>query len=155
MFGDFGFKLESIVDVTHAYKSLLAEKKALEITLKTLKTSPSTFAKPAAAATGQLLKPGGQLSASSRSVSISDVSEQEYNEASGAEPSSRVSVASSPDSTLPAESSNGDDKVAALMSNIQVLMEAKSSMEQSYLAEKKKMRVSPSNWRFPTGADFW
>lgn len=137
-------------DVTHAYKSLLAEKKALEITLKTLKSSPSTFVKPTASAA---TKPssGSQLSASSRSVSISDVSEQEYNEAaSSTDPSSRVSVASSsPDSGVEkssscrelADSASADDKVAALMSNMQVLMEAKSSMEQSYLAEKKKMRA--------------
>lgn len=128
--------------MTHAYKSLLAEKKALEITLKTLKSSPSTLVKQAVAG-NQLsaIKPSGQLSASSRSVSISDVSEQEYNEASA----SNDPVASSPDSVEKSASremdSSSDDKVAALMSNIQVLMDAKSNMEQSYLAEKKKMRV--------------
>ena len=135
------------LDVTHAYKSLLAEKKALEITLKTLKTSPATFSKPAA---NLPAKQTNQLSASSRSVSVSDVSELEYpvnsNEASANEASSQVSVASSPDSNDKSGArdlgASAEEKIAALTANIQILMESKSTMEQNYLAEKKKLRVS-------------
>lgn len=113
-------------DVTHAYKSILAEKQALEITIKALKTknvlstsSQGLNNKPKASTATPT-----NLSASSRSVSTSDVSEVEFQ--------------SNDQSEL---NSNQEDRIQALTSNIQLLLETKSKMEQSYQAEKKKLRV--------------
>lgn len=55
-------------DVTHAYKSLLAEKQALEITLKALKTNTSLA--------NEIKKSANQQEAS-RSASASDISDNE------------------------------------------------------------------------------
>ncbi len=105
--------------MTHAYKSLLAEKKAFEITIKALKTktAPAQSNLVGLAATG--------LSNSSRSVS--DVSEHE-------------STTGDP-AAIAKETDNSESKISALTSNIQVLLDAKSKMEANYLAEKKKLRA--------------
>ena len=70
---------------------------------------------------------------SSRSVSASDLSEQE-------------STVSDSDNTInsklqqAANLSNQEDKIAALTSNIQLLISNKSKLEQNFQAERKKLR---------------
>jgi hypothetical protein len=111
-----------LLDVTHAYKSLLAEKQALEITVKALKTKTLT----------QSLKPTNDASggATSLSSSLSDVSSE---------------MDSQFDSTAVKkvdEEASQEEKIAALTSNVQILLENKSKLEASYQAERKKFRVS-------------
>jgi hypothetical protein len=125
--------------VTHAYKALLAEKQALEITLKAFKAKPTPSNGSAATSntSGSLRAPTataagasepGSSTLSSRSVSTSDISEQEAN---GEQPSLVATE----------EASNSEEKVAALTANIQLLLEHKSKLEQSYQIERKKLRV--------------
>lgn len=88
-------------DLAQAYKNLLNEKKALEIIVKSIDTKTA-------------------LTASSRSVSNSDVSEADFHPmADGAQ--------------------NDEDKIQSLTANIQVLLDNKTKMEESYKAEKKKL----------------
>jgi len=87
-------------DLTHAYKSLLAEKKALEITLKALKTTNTNEAQ-------------SSKSKAEKTASESDESSSEQKE----------------------------DKYGLLTANMQVLIETKSKMESSYIAEKKILKV--------------
>jgi hypothetical protein len=87
-------------DLTHAYKSLLAEKKALETTLKTLKSTDSNEAQ-------------SNKSKADKTTSESDESSSEQKE----------------------------DKLALLTSNMQVIIETKSKMESTYIAEKKILKV--------------
>lgn len=87
-------------NLTHAYKSLLAEKKALEITLKTLKTTNANETQ-------------SNKSKEEKLTSESDESSSEQKE----------------------------DKLALLTANMQVLIETKSKMESTYIAEKKILKV--------------
>lgn len=102
-------------DLTHAYKSLLAEKKALEITVQALKTK-----KPL---------PNSNAATSELSASSSTVSDSDHESTS-----SKTGVESQ-------EAGSDANKIAALTSNIQVLLDTKSKMEASYQAEKKKLRI--------------
>lgn len=88
-------------DLAQAYKNLLNEKKALEIIVKSIDTKTA-------------------LTASSRSVSNSDVSEADFH----------------PMSDNP---HNDDDRIQSLTANIQVLLDNKTKIEESYKAEKKKL----------------
>lgn len=125
-------------DVTHAYKSLLEEKKALEITIKALKTSSSLSSKLVNSGSSNQLKAtnldGSGIFSSSRSVSASDLSEQESNVSDSDNINSKLQHA--------ANLSNQEDKIAALTSNIQLLINNKSKLEQNFQAERKKLRVS-------------
>lgn len=107
-------------DVTHAYKSLLEEKKALEITIKALKTKNIQ-------SVGMTTAVSGSSTSLSSNKQQSDASEAEQ---SGGEQLRKVN----------ADASN-EEKIAALTSNIQLVLEYKSRLEQSYQAEKKKLRV--------------
>ena len=109
--------------MTHAYKSILAEKKALEITIKALKTKT-----PLSNNNLATLASSG-LSNSSKSLS-SDLSEHETIETSTKSIKSEVGNSS--------EQSN-EAKIAALTANIQLLVDSKSKMEANYQAEKKKL----------------
>lgn len=108
-------------DVTHSYKGLLAEKQALEITLKALK--------------GKTLKNALAPSSSPQSATVSDASASE-SEASNKFTNSPES--SSISSTVAKEQ---EEKINALTSNIQLILDNKSKMESAYMAEKKKIRV--------------
>jgi hypothetical protein len=120
----------------------LEEKKALEITIKALKTTSKTSLLNSQLAEANKLKASpsfsNQLLATSRSVSTSDLSE--------------VDAQSNADSTTDLDSSNNkflanlnelnqEEKLNALTSNIQLLIENKSKLEQAFQAEKKKLRV--------------
>jgi len=75
------------------------------------------------------------LSASSRSVS--DASEQETNDTtSKSEIKATVKASSTSD--------DSEERIAALTSNIQLLLDNKSKMEAGYQAEKKKLLVNIS-----------
>jgi hypothetical protein len=121
-----------LIDVTHAYKSLIEEKKALEITIKALKTS-KTLTVPSINNNNKQTESVSGIFSSSRSVSASDLSEQE-------------STVSDSDNTInsklqqAANLSNQEDKIAALTSNIQLLISNKSKLEQNFQAERKKLR---------------
>lgn len=115
-------------DVTHAYKSLLAEKQALEITLKALK------AKPALAQTNKTKS--DVLSSSGSATSSPQTSRHNLATDTASDASENESKYESNNSQ-----SNNEDKIAALTANIHVLMENKSKMELNYQAEKKKLRV--------------
>jgi hypothetical protein len=121
-----------LIDVTHAYKSLIEEKKALEITIKALKTS-KTLTVPSINNNNKQTESVSGIFSSSRSVSTSDLSEQE-------------STVSDSDNTInlklqqAANLSNQEDKIAALTSNIQLLISNKSKLEQNFQAERKKLR---------------
>jgi len=121
-----------LTDVTHAYKSLIEEKKALEITIKALKTS-KTLTVPSINNNNKQTESVSGIFSSSRSVSTSDLSEQE-------------STVSDSDNTInlklqqAANLSNQEDKIAALTSNIQLLISNKSKLEQNFQAERKKLR---------------
>lgn len=125
------------IDVTHAYKSLLEEKKALEITIKALKTSTSLSSKLASNSNSQMTPKAENLNhsgifSSSRSVSASDLSEQESIISDNDNINSKLQHA--------ANLSNQEDKIAALTSNIQLLISNKSKLEQNFQAERKKLR---------------
>lgn len=121
-----------LIDVTHAYKSLIEEKKALEITIKALKSS-KTLTVPSINNNNKQTESVSGIFSSSRSVSASDLSEQE-------------STVSDSDNTInsklqqAANLSNQEDKIAALTSNIQLLISNKSKLEQNFQAERKKLR---------------
>jgi hypothetical protein len=70
----------------------------------------------------------------SRSASFSDLSDSDSvrNKATGQE----ATLANSKSGL-----SEQEDKIAALTSNIQIIMDNKAKMEANYLAEKKKLRV--------------
>jgi hypothetical protein len=87
-------------NLTHAYKALLAEKKALEITLKALKTTNTNEAQ-------------SSKSKADKTTSESDESSSEQKE----------------------------DKLTLLTANMQLLIETKSKMESTYIAEKKILKV--------------
>lgn len=122
-----------LIDVTHAYKSLIEEKKALEITIKALKTSKTLTVPSINNNNNKQTESVSGIFSSSRSVSTSDLSEQE-------------STVSDSDNTInlklqqAANLSNQEDKIAALTSNIQLLISNKSKLEQNFQAERKKLR---------------
>ena len=137
-----------LIDVTHAYKSLIEEKKALEITIKALKTS-KTLTVPSINNNNKQTESVSGIFSSSRSVSASDLSEQE-------------STVSDSDNTInsklqqAANLSNQEDKIAALTSNIQLLISNKSKLEQNFQAERKKLRsgYDELNQKFETNNYF-
>jgi hypothetical protein len=126
----------SIQDVTHAYKSMMAEKQALEITLKALKTNSNLAneIKTQKTMTSEL-----KSSNTSRSASYSDLSDTDSvrNKAN----QDTASNSNNPEAIKNGLSEHQEDKIAALTSNIQIIMENKAKMEANYLAEKKKLRV--------------
>ncbi len=75
------------------------------------------------------------LSTSSRSVS--DLSEQESNDSNA----SSLNKNTADKLNEAANAENNDAKIAALTTNIQVLLDSKSKLEANYLAEKKKLRA--------------
>ncbi len=109
-------------DVTHSYKSLLAEKQALEITLKALK--------------GKTLKNALAPSSTPQSATVSDAS------ASESEASNKFTNSPESSSITSTVSKEQEDKINALTSNIQLILDNKSKMESAYMAEKKKIRVN-------------
>jgi hypothetical protein len=122
-----------IQDLTSAYKSVLAEKQALEITLKALKTKNNILTPNKKNEQSNLVSASNSgLSASSRSVS--DASEQETNDPTSKSEFKAATKTSS-------DSEDAEARIAALTSNIQLLLENKSKMEAGYQAEKKKLLV--------------
>jgi DNA repair exonuclease SbcCD ATPase subunit len=104
-------------DVTHAYKSLLAEKQALEITLKAVKSKSSLLS--SAHKANDASSSSFMTANTSRSPSCSDLSDSEQKQKT---------------------QNDYESKIAALTDNIQVILDNKSKMEAAYLAEKKKLR---------------
>ena len=94
----------------------MAEKKALEITIKALQSKN---------------KPNNVAASSSQS----DVSESESRSANGLSAQELKKVQ---------EDASNEEKIAALTANIQLVLENKAHLEASYQAEKKKLRVK--NW---------
>jgi hypothetical protein len=92
----------------------LAEKKALEITIKALQSKN---------------KPNNVAASSSQS----DVSESESRSANGLSADQQLKKVQ--------EDSSNEEKIAALTANIQLVLENKANLEASYQAEKKKLRV--------------
>ena len=118
-------------DVTHAYKVLLAEKQALEITLKSFKTKVQPAPPQQQQQTSDAASSAGKSSASDSLESAAQSTSQQH---------------SASESSPSATADNGDsEKIAALTSNIQLLLENKSKMEMGYQAEKKKLKVSASH----------
>lgn len=120
-------------DVTHAYRSLLEEKKALEITIKALKTTgnKTSFLNPKLL---EVTRSRTDLNASSRTPSVSDLSEIETH--------SNADSADLEPSKLAANLNdlNQDEKIGALTNHIQLLIDAKSKLERGFQAERKKLR---------------
>ena len=108
--------------MTSGYKSLLAEKQALEITLKALKGGKSIK--------NALLAPTA-TSSSPQSAAVSDASASE----------SETSASNKAETISPAFAKEQDDKIAALTSNIQLILDNKSKLESGFQAERKKLRV--------------
>lgn len=118
--------------MTHAYKSLLAEKQALEITLKALKTN-SSLANEIKSKNVEQSTSNATTANTSRSASASDLSDSEHRKSKPAEASTS--------STSLSSKQDYEEKIAALTSNVQIILENKAKMEASYVAEKKKLRV--------------
>ena len=112
----------------------MEEKKALEITIKALKTSKfsSPIPKNEAAKNDT-----NTLSVSSRSESTSDLSEHSNSESVDYEKKSTKLLNKINETTY----SSQEEKISALTSNIQLLIENKSKLESNFQAERKKLRV--------------
>lgn len=131
-------------DVTNAYRSLLEEKKALEITVKALRTtSKSSLAK---LTDSNRTKQGSRsdlntiLQTSSRTTSVSDLSEIETHSNTDSvdlDSSNPKSVLSN----LVEQGLNQEEKINALTSNIQLLIDSKSKLERGFQAERKKFII--------------
>ena len=113
--------------MTHAYKSLIAEKQALEITLKALKTKSSLVNEIKSQQASQNVTAN-----TSRSGSVSDLSDTEFKKGNATAAVSAAKLCNQ----------DQEEKIAALTSNIHIIMDNKAKMEANYLAEKKKLRVN-------------
>jgi hypothetical protein len=114
---------------------VLAEKQALEITLKALKSNSSLaneVVKSKALSSVIAAEQAATTTNTSRSASYSDLSDTDSASAM------RLSAAGN---NKQLKEADYEEKIAALTSNIQIIMENKSNMEAAYLAEKKKIRV--------------
>lgn len=119
--------------MTHGYKSLLAEKQALEITIKALKTKNLT----PGSGSSSLLTVKSKSNTASPAVSMSDLTATSENDASSSHDEASSSAIKKVD-----EEASQEEKIAALTANVQILLENKSKLEASYQAERKKFRVN-------------